>query len=163
MTADLYSTLSKYTFYALMAFTFVVLGLFYGVGFGNTEVINGNDMTSPEYTDLLIYWMYILMAAAVVLVLVFGIIAYFKKFKDSPKEAIKSLLGVILLVVVFAVAYAMSSDAPIMINGQVESNANILVMTDLFIYVQYALFTVCTLATLVSLSGVLKSVNKVKA
>ena len=120
-------------------------------------------MTSPEYTDLLIYWMYILMAAAVVLVLVFGIIAYFKKFKDSPKEAIKSLLGVILLVVVFAVAYAMSSDAPIMINGQVESNANILVMTDLFIYVQYALFTVCTLATLVSLSGVLKSVNKVKA
>lgn len=163
MKADLYKVISKYTFYAIMVVTFVVLGMFFCVGFGNTEIINGEELTSPEHTDLLIYWMYVLIFAAIALVLVFSCISFFKKLKDSPMDAVKSMIGIILLVVIFVVAYAMSSDAPILINNELYKESSMLVMTDTFIYVQYVLLFVCALATLVSLTGVLKSVNKVKA
>lgn len=163
MKADLYKVISKYTFYAIIVVTFVVLGMFFCVGFGNTEIIKGEELTSPEHTDLLIYWMYVLMFVAIALVLVFSCISFFKKLKDSPMDAVKSMIGIILLVVIFVVAYAMSSDAPILINNELYKESSMLVMTDTFIYVQYVLLFVCTLATLVSLTGVLKSVNKVKA
>ena len=90
-------------------------------------------------------------------------IEFFKKLKDSPMDAVKSMIGIILLVVIFVVAYAMSSDAPMLINNKLYNESSMLVMTDTFIYVQYVLLFVCALATLVSLTGVLKSVNKVKA
>jgi hypothetical protein len=119
------------------------------------------------FTDALLYWIYVLTGLAVVLVFVFGIVSFAKKLKDSPKEAMKSLLGVVMLLVLVLVAYLLSSDEAILVNGKplVDSDNNPIaassyVLTDVLLYVQYVLFGACTLATIFGLLNISKSVKK---
>ena len=167
MKADLCSKVSKISFYVAMAVSLAIIALFFAVGFGNTETINNNDMRSPQFTDALLYWIYALTAIAIVLVLAFSLISFGKKFKDSPKNALKGLWGVLLLVALFGVAYALASGDPIFVNGKqlADSDGNPIaassyILTDVLIYVQYALFAACALATLFGLSNYSKPVKK---
>ena len=167
MKADLCSKVSKISFYVTMAVSLVIIALFFCVGFGNIETINNNDMRAPQFTDALIYWIYALTALAIVLVVGFGLVSFGKNFKDSPIGAIKGLLGVLLLVVLFGIAYALSSSDPIFVNGKqlADSDGNPIaassyILTDVVIYVQYALFAVCALATLFGLTNYSKPVKK---
>ena len=167
MKADLCSKVSKISFYVTMAVSLAIIALFFCVGFGNTETINNNDMRAPQFTDALLYWIYALTAIAVVLVLAFSIISFAKNFKDSPMGAVKGLLGVLLLVALFGVAYALASDEPIFVNGKqlADSDGNPIgassyILTDVLIYVQYALGAACALATAFSLLNISKPVKK---
>ena len=167
MKADLCSKVSKISFYVTMAVSLLIIGLFFTVGFGNTETINNNDMRAPQFTDALLYWIYALTAIAVVLVLVFSLISFAKNFKDSPLGALKGLLGVLLLVALFGVAYALASEEPIFVNGKqlADSDGNPIaassyILTDVLIYVQYALFAACALATAFGLLNISKPVKK---
>ncbi len=167
MKADLCSKISKITFYIAMAVSVAIIALFFLVGFGNSETINNNDMRAPQFTDALLYWVYALTALAVVLVLVFALVSFFKKLKDSPKNAIKGLLGVVLLAVLFVVAYVLASDAPIYVNGKplADSDGNAIagsmyILTDVLIYVQYTLLAACVLATLFGMLNISKSIKK---
>ena len=167
MNADICSKVSKIAFYIAMAVSVALIVLFFGVGFNNMETINNNDMRSPQFTDALLYWIYALTGIAVVLVLVFSLISFGKNFKDSPLGAVKGLLGVLLLVALFGVAYALASDAPIFVNGKqlADSDGNPIgassyIFTDVLIYVQYALLAACTLATAFSLLNISKPVKK---
>ena len=167
MKADLCSKVSKISFYVTMAVSLAIIALFFCVGFGNTETINNNDMRAPQFTDALLYWIYALTAIAVVLVLVFGLISFGKNFKDSPLGAIKGLLGVLLLVALFGIAYALASPDPIYVNGKVlaDSDGNPIaassyILTDVLIYVQYILFAICALATLFGLTNFSQPVKK---
>ena len=124
-------------------------------------------MRSPQFTDALLYWICALTGIAVVLVLVFSLISFGKNFKDSPLGAVKGLLGVLLLVALFGIAYALASDAPIFVNGKqlADSDGNPIgassyILTDVLIYVQYALLAACTLATAFSLLNISKPVKK---
>ncbi len=147
-----------------MAVTDVVLVLFYCVGYDNmSSVTGGAYVTDPEYTDLLMYWMYVLMAVGIVLVVVFGCTQFVANIKTDPKGAVKSVGAVVAMVALFVVAYAVSSDAPILINNTAFEDKNILVLADVCIYVQYVLFTVCLVAAILSLLGVFKGFNKIKA
>ena len=167
MKADSCSRISKPLFYVMMAVTLVIIGLFFFVGFGETETLNGNELLAPMFTDALLYWIYVLTGLAVVLVFVFGIVSFAKKLKDSPKEAMKSLMGVVVLLVLFVVAYLLSSDEAIVVNGKplVDGDTNPIaassyVLTDVLLYVQYVLFGACTLATIFGLLNISKSVKK---
>ena len=167
MKADLCSKVSKISFYVTMAVSLAIIALFFCVGFGNTETINNNDMRAPQFTDALLYWIYALTAIAVVLVLVFSLISFAKNFKDSPLGALKGLLGVLLLVALFGVAYALASEEPIFVNGKqlADSDGNPIaassyILTDVLIYVQYALFAACALATAFGLLNISKPVKK---
>ena len=124
-------------------------------------------MRAPQFTDALIYWIYALTALAIVLVVGFGLVSFGKNFKDSPIGAIKGLLGVLLLVALFGVAYAFSSSDLIFVNGKplAGSDGNPIaaspyILTDVVIYVQYALLAVCALATLFGLTNYSKPVKK---
>lgn len=164
MKAELSSKISSYIFYILMAVTAVVLVMFYCVGYDNmSSVTGGAYVTDPEYTDLLMYWMYVLMAVGIVLVVVFGCTQFVANIKTDPKGAVKSVGAVVAMVALFVVAYAVSSDAPILINNTAFEDKNILVLADVCIYVQYVLFTVCLVAAILSLLGVFKGFNKIKA
>ena len=167
MKADLCAKVSKIAFYVAMAVSVGLIVLFFGVGFNNVETINNNDMRAPQFTDALLYWIYALTAIAVVLVLAFSIISFAKNFKDSPMGAVKGLLGVLLLVALFGVAYALASDEPIFVNGKqlADSDGNPIgassyILTDVLIYVQYALGAACALATAFSLLNISKPVKK---
>lgn len=164
MKAELSSKISSYIFYILMAVTAVVLVMFYCVGYDNmSSVTGGAYVTDPEYTDLLMYWMYVLMAVGIVLVVVFGCTQFVANIKTDPKGAVKSVGAVVAMVALFVAAYAVSSDAPILINNTAFEDKNILVLADVCIYVQYVLLTVCLAAAILSLLGVFKGFNKIKA
>ncbi|MBO7230319.1 MAG: hypothetical protein J6V20_02785 [Bacteroidaceae bacterium] len=169
MKADLCSKVSKISFYITMAVSLAIIALFFAVGFGNTETINNNDMRSPQFTDALLYWIYALTALAVILVLVFSLISFAKNFKDSPFGAMKSLGGILLLVVLFVISYFLASDEPIYVNGKPLSisdgtpiEASAYILTDVLIYVQYMLLAACTLATLFAMLNISKGVKKSK-
>lgn len=178
MKADLYIKVSKYVLLALLAVTLVLLGLFYFVGFDNEIVLPGQEkpLTDPQFLPALMYWMYILVIVPVVLILFYQTIALCKKFKDNPKEALKGLVFPVLAIGLVVVAYfiAASSDSnsleaiqngtvsPILINNVVCEDTGAMVLTDTLIYVQYVLFAISVLATMISLFGWFKFFNKVK-
>ena len=167
MKADICSKVSKIAFYIAMAVSVALIALFFIVGFNDTETINNNEMRAPQFTDALLYWIYALTAIAVVLVLIFSLISFGKNFKDSPVGALKGLMGVLLLVALFGVAYVLASDEPIFVNGKqlADSDGNPIaassyILTDVLIYVQYALLAACTLATMFGLLNISKAVKK---
>lgn len=164
MKAELSSKISSYIFSGLMAVSLVVLAMFYCVGFDNMEMYaGGNMLTSPEYTDLLLYWMYILMVVGIVCVAIFGCAQFVANLKTNPKGALKSIGAFVALVLLVVVSYMFSSDATIAINGMPFEDKTILVFTDVCIYVQYVLLVVCIIAAILSLLGVFKGFNKIKA
>lgn len=164
MKASVINNLSTYILWALIAVSVVVCGVFFFVGFDNYSTINGKSLVDPVNTDLLIYWMYALVAAGIVLLMVFVIKQFLVNLKDSPMTAVKGLLGALLVVALFGVAYAVASDEPIkMADGKLFEEQDKLILSDICIYVQYVLLAVATLCTALSLMNVSKSVNKVKA
>lgn len=167
MKADMYKIVSKIAFYIAMAVSVVLIVLFFAVGFNNTETINNSDMRAPQFTDALLYWIYMLTAIAIILVLLFSIVAFAKKLVDNPSAAGKSLLGLVLIVVPFVVSYFLASGEQIVVNGKPLSDsdgnpiaASLYVMTDVLIYVQYILFAVCALATVYGLLNITRPVKK---
>ncbi len=164
MKAEVSSKISSYIFIGLMVITAVVLVMFYGVGYDNqSSVTGGAYVTDPQYTDLLMYWMYALMAITIVCVAVFGLMQFGANMIANPKGAIKSLGALLALLALFVVAYAFSSSAPILINGTVFEDTTILVLTDVCLYVLYILLAVSLAAAILSLLGAFKMFNKVKA
>ena len=159
---------SRIVFYILMAVSLAIIVLFFFVGFGDTDIYNGNEMRSPMFTDALLYWIYVLTILAVVLVLVFSTSAFAKSLATNPKAAMKSVAGVLAVVLLFVVAYALSSDAPIMVNDKPLSISNdgtpvaasAYILTDVLLYVQYVLFAACALATIFGLLDITRAVKK---
>lgn len=178
MKADLYIKLSKYVLLALLVVTLVILGLFFFVGFDNEIVLPGQEkpLTDPQFLPALMWWMYLLVIVPIVLIVIYQVVGLVKKFVDSPKEATKSLFGLILAIILVVVAYVVASSAdsnsleaiqngtvaPILINNVVCEDTDSMILTDTLLYVQYVLLIISVLATFVSLLGILKGVNKVK-
>ncbi|MBR2637358.1 MAG: hypothetical protein IKD40_00750 [Bacteroidaceae bacterium] len=156
-------SIATWTFRALMLITAVVLCMFYFVGYDNMSQVAAGMVTDPENLDLLMYWMYALLAICVLSVFIFTVIQFFSKLKDDPKSALKGLISLVLLAALFAVAYAVSDDAPVMNNGKAFTDTDILKMTDVCIYVQYVLLAVAALCTVLNLLGISKVLNRVKA
>lgn len=155
--------MSTYVFYLLMVVSAVVLAMFFLVGYDNQTQIAGNMYTDPKTLDVLMYWMYILVAVCIVSVAAFVLVKFVAKLKSEPMSALKSFGAALLMVALFVGAYCVADDTPILINGSIFEDKNILVLTDVAIYVQYVLMAVTVLCTVVGLLGVFKLVNKIKA
>ena len=162
MKANVVNKISSYVFAILMIASAVVLGLFFFVGYDNYTTLNGSSVVDPANTDLLMYWMYALVVAGIVFVILFVIAQFFATLKSNPRRAMNGVIGIVLVVGLFGGAYALSSDAPIrMADNSMFDKKSDLILTDVCIYVQYVLLAVSVLLTVVSL--LFKSFNKVKA
>ena len=161
MKATLINKLSTYVFAALMVLTAVVLGLFFFVGYDNYTTLNGSSVADPEYTDLLMYWMYALVVFGVAIVLLFVVGRFFAALKSNPRSAIKGVVGILLIVALFYAAYALASDEPIRTAAGVIDVKADLILSDIVIYVQYVLITVSVISTIIG--GTFKYFNKIKA
>ena len=152
--AKLSYKVSYYVFYVCIALILVVLGMFYGVG--HSEVNPAGDV-EPAYTPAVMYLMYGMFAVTVIVTLIGAIAQFGGALKDNPKGAIKSLLGLILLVVLLIVTYNMGSSEPVVQGGgEVYSDAGWLKTTDMFLYSTYALVAIAAIGTLVNMTGILK-------
>ena len=151
--AKLSYKMSYYVFYVCVALILVVLGMFYGVGYTNPV----GEYNEPAHTETLIYLMYAMFGIAVVITILGAVVKFGASLKDNPANAIKSLVGVILLVVLLVVTYNIGSDVPVlMADGNTYTDVTMLKVTDMLIYSTYVLFGLAALGTLINLSGVFK-------
>lgn len=123
--------------YVILAITLVILGLFY---FGGTVDPNA-EMIEPVYTNPLIYWMYILLGVTVAVTVVAAIFQFVNNFMDSPKTAIRSLLGLVALVVIMIISWSVGSGEPLPLQAY-DGTENVpfwLKLTDMFLYTIYIL------------------------
>ena len=103
------------------------------------RLVADTAMEEPAQTDALIYWMYILFGIAVIITIAAAIYQFVTGFIDSPMTAIKSLLGLILIIVVLVISWAMGSDQPLVMPGY-DGAENVpfwLKLTDMFLYTIY--------------------------
>lgn len=161
MKASVINKISSYVFAVLMIASAVVLGLFFFVGYDNYITLNGKSVVDPQFTSLLMYWMYALVAAGIVFVILFVIAQFFATLKSNPGRAMNSVIGIIAIVALFVGAYFASDVDPIrMADGTIFEDEFNLILSDICIYVQYVLLAVSVLCTVVGLLGVK---SKVKA
>lgn len=147
----------------LLVFMFVavVLTVIFVVGVGGTD----DRAELLRIVNPPIVYTYVLAAIAVVLLLAFLI----AKMVANPRGAVKTLVGLGLLVLVFLVAYAFSTDEPLqMANGTLygahpdpavaKSQMRDVVMTDIGIITTYILLGISVLALIVT--GILGFLRK---
>ena len=153
------SKIASIVYYILIAVSAVVLVLFFCVGFGNQESLPSGFYKSPQYTDLLMYWMYALAAICGVCTLVGAVTAKGGKVDSNmPKwGTMLAQAGTWLFIPVLAITWFLGDSTPIrMGTGELYESSFWLVATDAMIYTIYVLVVVTILALVVSLSGVFK-------
>ena len=152
--AKLSYKVSYYVFYVCLALILVVLGMFFGVGYNET---NAAGLVEPANTPALMYLMYGMFAVTVIATLIGAIAQFGGALKDNPKGAVKSLLGLILLVVLLIVTYNIgSSETVVLGDGSEYSDVTMLKVSDMLLYSTYVLFGIAAIGTLINLSGIFK-------
>jgi hypothetical protein len=127
--------------YVILIATLVVLGLFYlgGATPDNLRVVADPTISEPAQTDALLYWMYVLLGVTILVTVVGAIYQFVASMIDSPKEAMKSLVGIILLAIVLIVSWSIGSGEPLVIPSY-EGTENVpfwLKIVDMFLYTFY--------------------------
>ncbi|KAA6326036.1 hypothetical protein EZS27_024814 [termite gut metagenome] len=156
MNKQFLNKLSSYALYVLFAVILVVLGLFYFGGEVAQPIVP--DMSQPEYTDTLLYMAYGLFALVVIVTIAAFLFQFGGVLKDSPINALKSLSGVLIMVVILIVSWSIGSDEKLVITGY-EGPDNVpfwLKLTDMFLYSTYFLLAVTLGAML--FSGIKKKI-----
>lgn len=117
----------------MFAITVVILGFFIFGGEVPDQVY-----TTPVYAASLLNWAYILFIIAVAAAVIFPITRLFTR----PKQAMKSFIGLAVLVVVVLIAYAMADGTPMNIIGYTGADnvPSRLIFSDTIIYTMYILF-----------------------
>lgn len=140
--------LSYYVLYALFAIIIIVFGIFYFGGEMANPIVP--EVSNPAQTEVLLYLMYGILGLTVAITLVVFTVQFLVALKDNPVEALKSLIGIILLAAVLIVSWIMGSGEELSIAGY-DGTDNVpfwLKMTDMFLYSIYFLMVVTAVAML---------------
>lgn len=124
---------------AMFVITAVLLGLFMLGG----EVPNQYYPT-PVYTASFLNWAYLLFAIAIVAAVIFPIVRLFTR----PKQAMKSFIGLLVVVVLVLIAYALADGTPMKLIGYTGTDnvPSTLIFSDTILYTMYFLFAGAILA-----------------
>ena len=152
------SKIASIAYFMLIAISAVVLVLFFCVGFGNMESLPSGYYKSPQFTDLLMYWMYALAAICGVCTLVGAVTAKGGKVDSNMPAWGKALakVGLWLFLPVLVITWFLGSKAPLMTGTGLYEDAFWLQATDAIIYTVYVLLVVTAIALVASLSGIFK-------
>ena len=156
------SKIASIAYYVLLIISVVVFVLFFCVGFGNMESLPSGLYKSPQFTDLLMYWMYALAAICGVCTLVGAVAAKGGKVDSNmPKwgaALAKAGLWLFLpvLVISWFVGARLGSANPLMTGTGLYEDAFWLQATDAIIYTVYVLLAVTAVALIASLTGIFK-------
>ena len=135
-----------------MIVTIVVIALFLFGGEVAPENKIVPDMFQPVFTDLMLYWLYILLAITIVSLLLFAIVNFFKLLKTSPKKALGGLFSLIGIAALFGITYTIGSGELLNLPGYdgPDNTPGTLKMTDMFIYSMYVLLVLTIGAMIIS-------------
>jgi hypothetical protein len=103
------------------------------------RLVADTSMWEPKQTNAVLYWMYFLAAATILVTVVTALYQFFSVLKHDPKGALMSLVGIILLIVLLGVTYAIGDGTPLNMVGY-EGTENVpfwLKISDMFLYTIY--------------------------
>ena len=92
--------------------------------------------------DLMLRWMYIMLGLAVASVVIMSIYS----LAQNPKNTVRSLVGLGIVVVAIGVAWALSSDAMVVTPSNVYDDSFSLKLADTGLYLTYAALIATVLA-----------------
>ena len=126
----------------MLVITLVILGLFFFGGETpfDQRVVADTSLSEPLYTDAILYWNYILFFLGIVAIVIGVVYQFGSTFADSPKTALKSLIGIIALVLLLVITWAAGSGETLVMPGY-EGTENVpfwLKIADMFLYSIYA-------------------------
>lgn len=143
---------SRMVFIASIIVSLVVIALFLFGGQVAPENKIVADMPQPVFTDLMLYWAYILLVVTIVALVIFAIFGFFHSLKTNPKGALGTLLVLVALVGILGVTYMIGSGTLLNIPGYQgpDNNPATLKMTDMWIYSMYIMLGLSVVAILFS-------------
>ena len=137
----------------------IVLVMFYCIGADNTEFLNDSNLKAPQFTGLLIVWMYVMVILTAGAVLGFGISAGIKNMKVKTKGSRGGFAGIVILITaaVVIVSYLLGSTEPVKTGEELVDKVGTLKLTDTCLLSTYVLVVAAAVCTALSMVGVFKS------
>jgi len=128
-----------------------VMALFYFGGQTPVQDKVAPDLDQPRYTDIVLYWSYILLAITVVVLVGFAIAAFFKQLKESPRKALGGFLALLGMVALLLITYVMGEGTLLDIPGYdgPDNNPSTLKITDMWLYSCYLMLIINVIAIVV--------------
>ena len=141
MTVSFLNKIPRIVMYALIGITAVVAVLFYA-GADYSVSYNNTEYSVPTHIDLFMIWTYILFGFSVLVTLVAIAVKFILSAIKNPKNAIKPLCFLAGCILLFVIAYALGDGTPLNMPGYegVQNVYKWLKITDMFLFVTYALF-----------------------
>jgi NADH:ubiquinone oxidoreductase subunit 5 (subunit L)/multisubunit Na+/H+ antiporter MnhA subunit len=158
------SRISRWTLYALTAVTLALLALFFFGGYvaPENQYMELVGIDEPNFTNGLLYWIYVLLAVTVFSVFAFSVFGFINNLRHNRKKAMNSLVMLAIFAILLVVAYSIGDGTPLNILGY-EGPDNVptrLKMTDMWIYSVYILMGLVILSML--FSPLIKRIGKRK-
>ena len=152
------SKIASIVYYVLIAISVVILALFFCVGFGNMESLPSGYYRSPQFTDLLIYWMYVLAAVSIICTLVGTVTSKGGKVESNmPKWGkVTASVGLWLFAPVLVISWLLADTTPVMTGTGLYENTMFLAMTEAMMYTIYVLLLAAFAGLAIGLSGIFK-------
>lgn len=105
-------------------------------------------MTVPQYTNVLLYWIYGLVGFTVLATLVLAISKFVKNMIENPKKSIKPLVMIVGLALIFGISWSLGTQEYLPIFGYegTDNVGPIAQFIDMILYAIYAVFGLIILA-----------------
>ena len=145
-----YKLIPKVTILVLMLVGILAAVMFFAGGSEGSLEVAGDFLNIPKFTDLLLYWIYVLVGLVILVTFGFVLAKLVETFKVDPKAGIRSVLVVLAAVGLVALCWFLGSPEKVEILGY-EGTDNVGTMarlSDAIMYLVYIL-TASTVAALV--------------
>jgi len=127
-----------------------VMALFYLGGQVPAQEKIAADMSQPKFTDIVLYWSYVLLVITIAALIIFAIMAFLKQLKESPKKALSGLLVLVGLAAMFLITFMMGDGSLLNIPGYdgPDNQPKTLKITDMWLFSSYIMLILTFLAIL---------------
>ena len=145
-----YKLIPKVTLWVLMLVGIVASVMFFVGGSEGSLEVAGDFLDIPKFTDILLYWNYVLVAVVILVTFGFVIAKLIETFKVDAKRGLVSVAVVLGAVALCALCWFLGSPEKIEILGYegTDNVGNMARMSDAIMYLVYIL-TASTVAALV--------------
>ena len=151
--------ISNYVMYAIMAISVVVLALFFLVGY-DIPYKEDPKFNDPQFTDLLMVWMGVLIVLTFVLTLV-SVVMQVKNASGTEAKGIAGKTGTIsvigmVLSIVIGLGVGLADQSPVLVNGEVFTDPVDLCITDTCLISMFILLILSVISIFASMVLVIK-------
>ena len=136
-----YKLIPKVTVLVLMLVGILAAVMFFAGGSEGSLEVAGDFLNIPKFTDLLLYWIYVLVGLVILVTFGFVLAKLVETFKVDPKAGIRSVLVVLAAVGLVALCWFLGSPEKVEILGY-EGTDNVGTMarlSDAIMYLVYIL------------------------